>query len=77
MENLKKVFKMVEMFFNRDWTFWEKVLMVADCILFGILLGAIWSPKREKSTAFGSFNSGNGCGNIADKKADADDENEE
>lgn len=53
---------LVSGFFNREWTLCEKVLMVADCILFGVLLGAIWSPKREKYTSIGSYNSNSESG---------------
>ena len=61
MNDLKKVYCCLKGFFEREWTFAEKVLLVVDCVLFGIVLGALWSPKKAKSTAIGSFNNGNGC----------------
>lgn len=67
MEKLRKMTKAatngIELFAERDWTKTEKVFLMIDCVLVGILLGAIWSPKREKHVIMGSYNSGNGCGN--------------
>ncbi|MDD2978350.1 MAG: hypothetical protein PHN80_00115 [Hespellia sp.] len=63
MEKITEVKCVVKSFLDREWTMGEKVLLIADCILFGIVLGAIWSPKRNKRTVMGSYNSGNGCSN--------------
>lgn len=63
MDNLTVLKTGMRAFFQRDWTLMEKILLVVDCILAGVLLGALWSPRREKHTTIGSFNSGNSCGN--------------
>lgn len=67
-EGLKVVTAGVKVFFERDWTMQEKVLLVIDCILVGVILGAIWSPKKDKHAVIGSYNSGNGCGNGVPEK---------
>lgn len=71
MKRFTNLTGLIQAFFNRDWTISEKILLVIDCILFGMVLGAIWSPKRNKSSVLGSYNSGNGCGNVP---ADNEDE---
>lgn len=65
MNGLDVVKSGVKAFVSRDWTMEEKVLLIIDCVLFGIVLGAIWSPKKDKHVTMGSYNSGNGCGNGA------------
>ncbi|MDD3402040.1 MAG: hypothetical protein PHQ72_01615 [Hespellia sp.] len=72
MKNITELTCIVKSFFHKEWTTSEKVLLVIDCILFGVLLGALWSPKREKSTVMGSYNSGNGCGNVPPEASEED-----
>lgn len=52
-----KVFKeAVCTFLGREWTVTEKVLLIADCVLFGAILGIIFAP-RKGTFALGSYNS--------------------
>lgn len=50
--------KSVGDFLGREWTCTEKVLLLVDCVLFGIVLGALWSPKKHKTTTIASNNIG-------------------
>ncbi|MDD3339519.1 MAG: hypothetical protein PHS82_11770 [Lachnospiraceae bacterium] len=67
MDEIKECKCCVKSFFDKEWSVSEKILLVVDCILFGIVLGAIWSPKRYKHTIMGSYNSGNGCNTGAEE----------
>ena len=51
----------IKVFFGRDWTKEEKVLLLIDTLLFGMLIGFMWAPiKRGFSwnIATNSYNDG-------------------
>ncbi len=54
----------IKAFFSTDWSMSEKILLVADVLLFGILLGWITSPLRDGFSFFSNNSwdiSGTGC----------------
>lgn len=57
MEKFAEILDSLKSFFTREWTTSEKILLVVDCILFGVVLGALWSPKKSKSAMIGCYNS--------------------
>ena len=37
----------VKMFFSKDWTLTERILLLVNCVLFGMLLGFLWAPIKR------------------------------
>jgi hypothetical protein len=71
MECWMKFKEMVKAFGEKNWTLGEKVLLLTDCVLLGIVIGAAWSPKRYRSSVIGSYNCGNGA-ETADEDEDVE-----
>lgn len=44
----------LKVFFERDWSMEEKMLILMNCILGGLVIGFIFSPFRKGITVLGS-----------------------
>lgn len=65
---MKKMCGKIKVFFGRDWTLAEKLLMIVCCVLSGIVLGFFIAPVK-KGISFGN-NNANNYGNTYDKLED-------
>lgn len=54
-EILKKVKDTCAVFFHKEWSIQEKILLIVDCVLVGVILGILFAP-RKGTYAVGSFN---------------------
>ena len=49
--------------FKREWTVTEKVLVAANCLLLGTMIGMLLAP-RKGNFALGSYNKNYSCPDI-------------
>lgn len=63
----------IKLFFESDWTMTEKILLLADILLFGVLFGWLTSPLRDGFHFF-SDNCYDAAGLCCDCEDDEDEE---
>lgn len=44
---MRKIYEALKCFFTRDWTLAEKILVVACCLLTGVLYGFLLAPVKK------------------------------
>ena len=55
LEKMKAIKNGCKIFFQKDWTVQEKVLVMLNCALLGVILGVLFGP-RKGAFALGSYN---------------------
>lgn len=61
---MKKLWAGIKTFLGRDWTLAEKVLVIACCVLFGMVQGFLLAPIKK------GISCGNNNGNVYEKTED-------
>lgn len=64
MNKMKTIRETGKVFFGKEWTAAEKILIIANCILLGAVLGVLFGPRKGALT-IGS-NNGNGMSPLCD-----------
>lgn len=64
MNRLKSLKEVGKMFFAKEWSTTEKILIIVNCILLGTVLGIMIGPRKGALT-IGS-NNGNGMASPCD-----------
>ena len=63
MTILTTIKETVDTLFKREWTVTEKVLVAANCLLIGTMIGMLLAP-RKGNFALGSYNKNYSCPDI-------------